>query len=119
MIIAVDIETSCVMGCEEKCSHALDFHKNKIDCIGIWCPEWQDVIRGSYIEYFKDLIEKNPNIKFIGQNFKWDLKTLYGNGIKIPLDRWLGDTQLMASIYHHKVPQRWLDNYEVRRREKN
>jgi DNA polymerase I-like protein with 3'-5' exonuclease and polymerase domains len=117
-IYALDIETSCnVPECTEKdCKHPLDFNKGKIDCVGIYAidVDHKQVFRD--LDQLRTWLNDNPDVKFIGHNFKFDIKFLWANGIELPLERWYGDTQLMAHVCTDKVPDQYLGSYEACRR---
>ncbi len=119
-IYAVDIETACnVPDCKgygvwQKCAHALDAHRGQITQIGIWSPEHKQVFKD--VQDFRDFVKDNRGEGFavIGQNFKFDLKFLIQNNCDIS-DLWVGDTQLLGSLYEPKIPDSWLADYEVKR----
>lgn len=120
-IYAIDIETVCAVetckgfGSYHKCDHALDMHRGRITCIGVWTPNHSQVFRD--LTHFKMwFYDQQPQV--IGHNFKFDAKFLITNGMDVK-DNWIGDSQLLASLYEPKIPDEWLEQYEVDRREKN
>lgn len=120
-IYAIDIETCCnVSECEgfgvwHKCNHALDAHRGRITQIGVWNPDTALVFKN--LEDFDRwlLTDDSENFLFIGQNFKFDLKFLNNAGFTGLVNTWVGDTQLLASLYSPKIPDEWLAEYEVKR----
>jgi len=124
MIVSLDIETKCNVGCEKKCDHALVPQRATITRIGVY-GKYNDskyVFRESYRpEEFQNFLDqyKDKNVFYVGQNFKFDLLHLWNAGFRIPLDRWVGDTQLAASLVRDKVPDEFLEEYNALRVEKN
>lgn len=119
-LYAVDIETCCdVEDCVgfnvwHKCNHALDPHKGRITQVGVWSPEESHVFKkpGHFHIWW---IEEER--RAIGQNFKFDLKFLAQVGIDYLDEHWVGDTQLLASLYEPKIPDKWLEEYNAKRDE--
>jgi DNA polymerase I-like protein with 3'-5' exonuclease and polymerase domains len=70
---------------------------------------------------FRDLgslnewLVNNPNTTFVGANFKFDLLHLHANGIHINLDKWVGDTNLMAYVLSEKISDQWLAEYSAKK----
>lgn len=117
MLISLDIETKCNLGCSHICEHGLYPHQSKITVIGI-------VTEDGYTKTFRDLVDFNrwltqelslENPTFLGQNLKFDIKHLKFHGIDIPIKSWAHDTQLMAFVLTEKIPEQWLAEYEVKR----
>lgn len=116
MLLALDIETKCGVGCESKCEHALFPDKSSISIIGVWCP----VFEGTFtLDEFKTFLEENPQFTFVLHNGKFDFKHLRYHGVKIDSSRWEHDTQLMASTCLTKIPETWLKQYEEQRKIQN
>ncbi len=112
----MDIETKSATSNKED---ALNPHKNIITCIGVLNPKTGER------RVFRDLKEFNEEIvtadfaDFVGHNFKWDLKTLWFHGIKIPVERYVHDSRIAAFVSTEKVTPQYLEWYEQRRKELN
>jgi len=128
-LAALDIETCCdVKECEgfggsSKCLHALDHNRNRITLVGVYAilPETGLTFDVAFdtIEDFKELIDdEDCDFTFIAHNGKFDFKHLIARGIDLT-DRWVADTQLLSSIIKHKIPDEWLKDYELQRKEEN
>lgn len=115
MIYALDIETKSKT---DNPDHALIPHLSEITMIGAWRSPI-DFIYWTNIYSFGHFLHDNPKAKFVGHNFKFDLKHLIYHGVDIEIDRWVGDTRLMASVYTNKITRGWLMMYETKRREEN
>ena len=126
MKIVLDLETCCnVDGCpgfgeSTRCSekHALDWNRGRITLIGV-CYEKNDLPVCEIfknIQQFKDwlFIHREEDLEFIGHNFKFDLHFLRVAGVDL-IGKWHACTQLMASIYLHKIPDEWLEEYNSAR----
>jgi DNA polymerase I-like protein with 3'-5' exonuclease and polymerase domains len=122
MLVTLDIETECGVGCNTKCDHALDFNRNRISVIGAQVEENGKV--QSHI--FRDLDVFHTAMAFkwnkatlIGHNLiGFDLKTLKAKGIDLtnfPVE----DTQLMLLAHTEKVSEAYLEQYEAARKERN
>lgn len=114
MLVSLDIETKSITDDPED---ALIPHLSKITCVGVWCPDFEIVFRN--LSNLQKFIEENRSIQYIGHNFQFDLKHLEYHGVNIPLDSWIADTQLMASVCLEKIPDEWLEEYELARKEAN
>jgi DNA polymerase I-like protein with 3'-5' exonuclease and polymerase domains len=120
MLISLDIETACNVGCETKCDHALDEYRNRITVIGVFYERegvptartFRDL--GSFRAFLSGLGE----FHFVGHNLKFDLKNLSSRGIHLE-NHWEDDTLLMAATLTQKIPSEWLAWYETRRAEEN
>lgn len=123
MITAIDIETECSLGCTTKCDHALFSHTSIITCIGVYAevPRWEEPYQQVFrsLEEFKKIIVNDSRHVFVGQNCKFDLKHLAHHGIHIPVERWVDDTQIMASVSIEKVSPAYLDWYSRERTRQN
>jgi len=120
VLISLDIETSCGVGCSEQCDHALDPYRNKIDLIGLYWKETENenfVYFDSY-ESFQEFNTLHPEARYLGFNIKFDAHTLHTKGVNI-LDKIEHDALLMATVHTEKVPPQYQDWYESERREKN
>lgn len=124
--IAIDLETECtVVGCKHfgrsicENDHSLSPWHSRITVIGVYGfiagKEVKRVFRetAAFASFIGDL---DPVVTFVFHNGPFDLKYLYVNGIKIPLDRYTGDSQLAAFVLTEKIPDEWLANYELERR---
>lgn len=107
-IISLDIETAG--------ENALIPHLSHITCVGLWCPEFSLVIRD--LTELKQFVKDNPQFSYVGQNFVFDLKHLYHNGVDLR-DKWAHDTRLMAHTSFEKPTQEFLDKYEEQRKIEN
>lgn len=117
--LAVDIETSCAMGCETDCKHALDFNRNNIDLVGVYgvAPSGSTVARTfRNITQFASFCQGLSNATIVGHGAKFDKKSLKAKGIDLEFHH---DTQLMAVASTRKVPEWWLESYEKQRLEIN
>lgn len=121
MLVALDIETVCDVetcpgyGGYKKCKHALSPWHNRITVVGIWSPTMSRVFRT--LDEFRVFVEKNPELRFVGHNLKFDLATLRAHGVPVWLEQWEHDTNLMAYVSSHKIPDSWLSDYERLRAE--
>lgn len=117
MLVSLDLETKCGMGCTGSCKHALDPYRNAITIIGAY---WEDA-QGPQTMIFRTINElknfdsefQHPN--YLGFNFKWDLHTLAVKGFDLPLERWVHDPLLMSSVLTEKVTEQYIEKYEVDR----
>lgn len=114
MLISLDIETESVT--EDK-DDALYPHLSRITVVGVWCPEFEGTFTD--LNELKQFIDSNSSYVFLGHNFQFDLKHLSYHGVEIPVERWAHDTSLMASACTTKIPESWLEGYELKRREEN
>lgn len=113
LLVSLDIETESIT---DDSNDALYPHLSRITCVGLWCPDFACVFRD--LKELKEFIESN-DLEFVGQNFQFDLKHLAHNGIQIPMDKWVGDTRIMAGLLNKKIPESWLKEYEHKRIELN
>jgi len=128
--IVLDLETCCnvqdcpglgeSIGCAAK--HALDWNRGRITLIGICYSENDSLEYRIFkkVQQFKDwlFLYRDTELEFIGHNFKFDLHFLEVAGINI-VNNWHACTQLMASIYLHKIPEDWLEEYDSARKRLN
>lgn len=99
-LLAVDIETT-----------GLDWKRDTITCVGMW--------DGAEGKVYRDLDEvskalnaaRQKGFKFIGHNFKFDIKFLMFNGVDIQWDDWAGDSYLLALANPKKISKTWLNIY--------
>ena len=137
MLISLDIETACaVKECayhgKSLCAndHSLSPWHSKITVIGVVGQSEitlsgasidgpKTVFRGENkiadLQKWLESIDQIEGYKLIGQNLKFDLLHLTVHGGKIPLDKWVGDTNLMAFALTEKIPDSWLAAYEAER----
>jgi len=123
MIVALDVETSCKVGCTEKCEHALDHNRSKIDLIGIYYEvsgfARRHVFKSvSELTRWQDANARSMEFGYVGHNFKFDARVLFAHGYDA-LPYWVGDTQLLAVSMAHKIPELWLAKYDEQRRRLN
>lgn len=117
MLVSLDIETKCGLGCEGSCKHALDPYRNAITIIGAYWEANDHV----YTKIFRSIAELESfdedygRPDYLGFNFKWDLHTLKVKGFDLPLHRWAHDPLLMSSVFTEKVPEEYIKWYEVQR----
>lgn len=117
-LFSLDIETACAIeGCLGQCKHALIPHQSKISVVGIH--------NDSFSKAFWDLsdlaiwLASHPDFKFVAHNGSFDLKHLQYHGINLSVDQWEGDSYLLAALKKGKIPEQWLVEYEVKRKEFN
>ena len=117
MILALDIETKSITDDKED---ALYPQKAEITCIGVYAPVFKKVYRAPWTEFINEVYNNNEH-QFVGQNFKFDLKHMAHHFGPMPnwQERWLDDTRLMGFVSTTKIPQDYLDAYEVKRKELN
>jgi DNA polymerase I-like protein with 3'-5' exonuclease and polymerase domains len=118
-LYGLDIETECaVEGCSGKdCGHALDFNRNRITVIAITDGLFNEMVVRD-LEIFKRWLSYNPEARFTAHLGKFDIKQLAARGIDI-VDRWVDDSCLLAFTSQVKIPDSWLADYELKRREQN
>lgn len=125
-LYALDIETVCnVDNCKgygdyQHCEHALSPWHGRITCIGIFSESFIDTTR----MVFRSVLDFNnfnrvQDLKFIGHNFKFDYLWLRVHGANILADQWVGCTMLMAYVSTTKIPDSWLEQYELLRHGKH
>ncbi|NIO44440.1 MAG: hypothetical protein GTN36_02700 [Candidatus Aenigmarchaeota archaeon] len=132
MKYSIDIETVCgVKTCKgyntvHQCphDHALHHIKNKITKIGIYWRLKDNTEKFKSFDsindfklFFNDLPKEN--MELIGQNFKFDIKTLRAKGLFISKDLWSDDTRCMAIALSDKIPEKWLMFYNIKRNSLN
>lgn len=133
MLISLDLETVCdVPGCpghgladNNKCKHALHHLRNRVTVIGMYWEVGSNDRRAVFrnLADFEYFINSLDNFELVGQNLKFDLKTL---STKINrstyqklLGAWKHDTICMAVASSKKVSPQWLEEYEEKRKEIN
>jgi len=117
--VSLDIETECaVEGCEDNdCKHALDRHRNRITVTGLYGEGIREVYRD--LSKLSKRLDELSDYTIIGYNIiSFDAKVLKHNGIDL-YDRKLEDVQHMASAVTDRIPNRWLEQYELNRKELN
>lgn len=129
MLIAVDIETSCgVVGCPGhrqgnaddetgKCDHAVHHIHNQIDIIGVFDGSQYHNFK-SDIRAFDDYCNAN-NVRCVFHGGKFDYKTLKYKGSKLPIESYVGDTQVLGACVFRKVADGWLLKYNDKRTQLN
>ena len=132
MLISLDIETACaVPTCEgfrewKKCEHALCHKTNSITNIGLYWEEANEP-RTHLCKTATDLYTFLSGLMvpptFIGQNLKFDVKTLWEKEPRLKsilsFDTWEGDTYCQAIAYSHKISEAWMEEYRKKRKELN
>lgn len=126
---AIDVETACTV---EGCPH----HGRSICAEGHSLSPWHSritvaavagsdgtrrVLRGTAKEitsHIREILEAYPDATVVGQNFKFDLLHIARHGYAIPLERWVGDSQVAAYVCTEKIPDSWLADYEAKRQER-
>jgi DNA polymerase I-like protein with 3'-5' exonuclease and polymerase domains len=120
MLISLDIETKCGVGCAEKCDHAVDEFRNEVTVIG---AAWGDpgspmtaVFRT--VGALASWLDEVPEPRFVGHNFKFDIKTLANKGLNLA-PYWEHDTQIAAAVLTEKVSVEYLEWYGRERVRRN
>lgn len=122
-MIALDIETVCsVTGCKglgdyKKCDHALNPWKGRITKIGVVDGDERKVY--SDVSSFWAQYKHAPGSQrplFFGHNFKFDFLWLRVHGCDIGLDQFAHCTQIMAYVLTEKIPNSYLEYYEIERK---
>lgn len=112
-MLFIDVETSSPD--PEKPDLSLDTRRNVIDLIGIMAESGEIFI--------KDNSQVPPNAfaidKLAGHGFKFDFKTLHYKGYLLNVANYIHDTLIMATALVTKVPDSYLEQYEVKRRQLN
>lgn len=115
MLLAIDIETT-----------GLDFNKDKILCIGVYGEDIQSNAKNIQ-KVYRDIQEFNRDIEgiyskydLVGHNFQFDLRFLLKNGVTPDIiHRWKYDTKSLAHLSHKKVDEKYIEEYDTKRRELN
>lgn len=122
-LVSIDIETKPAPGFESYELAALDHHRNEITQIAWVDSEGNsNVLSGpESINQLNQLIKvwREKGYEFVGQNFKFDLKTLITKGADFSPDDYKHDTMLQSVANPDKIPDRWLADYEMQRKIKN
>jgi DNA polymerase I-like protein with 3'-5' exonuclease and polymerase domains len=119
-LVALDLETECAvqtcpgLGGHTKCDHALSPWHSRITVVGIYGETIRKVFRD--LGDLRSWLAANGSLRFIGHNFKFDLIHLLARDVVIPLESWVGDTQLAAYVLTDKIPDGWLVEYELARK---
>jgi DNA polymerase I-like protein with 3'-5' exonuclease and polymerase domains len=113
MLVSLDVETACGVGCEGKCDHALDEHRNRITVVGIVTSSGE---RRTFrcLDELRSWLDTLPDWRVLGHAFKFDIKTLAAKGLDLS-ERWEDDTLLMAAVLTEKVSEEYLAWYERER----
>lgn len=105
------------------CKHALYPHTSWITIIGAYGEIHGELVRRTfrYVGNLRSwLATLPPDTRIVGHNFKFDLRQLRHHGFKdFPLDWWAFDTQLEAATSLTKIPDSFLEKYEVERKRRN
>lgn len=117
MNYALDIETDQDAGLIE--DEALDAWRNKITCIGVVDDNDTGVVYRDWTAFAQWLGSLTPNDKLITHGGKFDFKTLIAKGFGLRVEQYVEDTMLQAVALSHKIPERWLEQYEALRKEVN
>lgn len=117
--VALDLETVCnVAECRgfgdyHHCKHALSPWHARITVVGLKWSGGEMVVRD--LATLKEWLKLNDDAVFVNHRFKFDWLMLAANGIVIPLDKYVGDTHLMADLSVKKIPQYWLEQFNASR----
>ncbi len=122
---AIDLETACtVHGCSHQgkslCpnNHSLSPWHSRITVAATVSNGTRRVFRGpTLVEDMRAMFEAAGDYEVVGHNFKFDWLHLAVHGWQIPLERWVGDSQLAAYVSTEKIPEHWLAEYEARRKQ--
>lgn len=112
--ITLDIETSPKEEYKHDTEAALNRHRNVIDLVAYTDGISTSVNRG--VVGISDVVLGKP---ICGHNLKFDLINLIHHGVSVEVAQYEHDTQFMGVALSHKIPERWLDEYEEKRRQKN
>ena len=125
-LVAIDIETKCAVPgcpqgaeCRDRHKHALHPHQNQITVIGVYGIGDQRVFRD--LDEFVTWVRRYKP-KAVGHNFKFDLRNLFFHTDLTEdeiISMFAEDTQLMAYVLTSKIPDYWLERYEIDRVEAN
>ncbi len=120
VLVSLDIETECGVGCVDKCDHALDEHRNRITVVGVYYEHEGKSVANIYrsVDSLRDGLRDLGNFSFVAHNGKFDLKTLAAKGFDLS-DKWSADTLLMASTLTTKVSEEYLRWYATERKRLN
>jgi DNA polymerase-1 len=129
VIIALDLETCCnVEGCvnfgKSICreDHSLSPWHGKITTMSVArLDERTGEVTGSRVVHTRPEMEKLLKLALqcngiVGHNAKFDILWLRVHGFNFPLENWVGDSQLQASVLTEKIPDEWLADYEAERK---
>jgi DNA polymerase I-like protein with 3'-5' exonuclease and polymerase domains len=114
--MALDIETVCNVpdcnhfGHSAKCDHSLSPHHGRVALVAIANDDIEVTFTA---EQFADF--HRPHHKYIAHNVKFDAKFLRRVGVNLTLDQCAHDTQCMAHVHGHKIPEQWMLEYEAKR----
>lgn len=65
------------------------------------------------------LLDRLARCDLVGHNLKFDLKHLIMQGFNFTVEQYKHDSMLMAVAFSQKIPEEWLEAYEVKRKELN
>ena len=118
MLLAIDIETAPAKGFETYDRAALDHNRNRISLIATYDGTVGRTFReiGDFNRYLATL---HVSTRYVFHNAKFDLKTLVHQGAAVSVDSLHEDTSLMGLALPDKIPDAWMVQYGVRRREAN
>lgn len=125
ILAAFDLETRCNVPCckdyhKSMCAakHSLNPWRDEITVIGIYDETGRGkVFRGSFAALSAlSYVEKN-GLSLVAHNGKFDLLHLCVNEPRWLelVDSWVGDTNLLAATSTTKIPDDWLDQYNLAR----
>jgi DNA polymerase I-like protein with 3'-5' exonuclease and polymerase domains len=117
ILLALDIETESIT---ENKEDALNPHKNRITCIGVVGAGYAKVFKAPWDSFLKE-IYNNTNYEFVMHNGKFDLKHMYFHFGEMPnwKERYAADTRYMAFVCTEKISEKYLAEYEAKRKELN
>ena len=118
MRLAIDIETTPAPGWETYEDAALDFNRNHITLIATYDGTTGRVFRdvGALNDYLATL---PVGTRFVLHHGKFDIKKLKKEGALLDFDSLHEDTSLMGLALPDKIPDAWMVQYGVRRKEAN
>lgn len=120
LLVSLDIETACALGCEEKCTHALDEYRNRITVVGLFYTRDGKPHAHTFrrLDNLRTHLNSLGPHQFVAHNGKFDFRVLAAHGLDLSA-HWAEDTQLMAATLTTKIPNDWMEWYERQRRIRN
>lgn len=122
MLAALDIETKPKAGCEEIEEAGLVPHLSEITVMAVVASNGDRKIFRVLEDLWQYLSAFGAELELTFHNGKFDLKHLIYHDPRFACftgDDWAHDSILMAHIHVQKVPEAFLNNYEIERMEAN